>query len=508
MLAAVVGTVASEAADAFAIANQLPNNVFWLISSGVFSAVLIPELVRSTRDADGGAAFLNKLLTLGLVIITAVAVAAVAISPWLVSIYVHDWPPAQFNLAVIFAFWCLPQILFYGAFSLFGEALNSRGRYAPAAWAPLANNVISLAGLGVFAAVFGVFPTATGRVDAWTSPMIALLAGSATLAVAGQALVVAIAMRKAGLHFRLDFRWKGVSLGTASRAARWTFGLVLIGQLLGVVQTQVASIASGQGASTFASTTAWLLFMLPYSVIAVSIGTVYFTRFSEHGASGDTRALAADIALPLRTLLVTMLGAGGAMILIALPISRFFTDSADAAVSLAFVLLAYLVALVPTSLLFLFQRAFYAMGDARTPFAYTCVQATLILAGTLALPALVPVTMLAAAVALVQSLAAIIQTALAAWLLRRRIGPIGVRTALGSLWRSALAILIAGGICAPLIWTLLGANIDGYAMHGRLEGLTTAAAIGIVFAGLFGVVMFWLRDPILRRLYRDLRPRH
>lgn len=505
LLAAVVGTIGSRAADAFAVANQLPNNVFWLISSGVFSAVLVPQIVRSSRHDDGGAAYINKVITLGLVFLAGVTAVALAASPWLVSIYTRDWPAAQLQLAVAFALWCLPQILFYGVFSLFGETLNARGQFAPAAWAPLANNLVALGGLGVFAIAFGVYPGATGSVLIWSPAMVALLAGTTTLGVVAQSVVVVIALRRAGIKFRLDFRWREVSLGSVSRVATWTLGLVIIGQLLGIVQSQVAGLATGRGPSVFAVSTAWLLFMLPYSVIAVSIGTVYFTRFSEHSANGDLRSLAADAGSTARLLVVTMIGATFAMIVIALPISRFFTDTADAAAAFALLLIAYLVALVPFALLFLFQRVFYALNDARTPFLYTCVQAIVLLAGTLLLPSLVSVAFLAAGVALVQSIATTFQMVLAAILLRRKIGPFGGRATLTATGRSIVAAAIAGAVCVPPLWLLVGTGLDGWAMADRAQGLAVAAGGAVLFAAIYAATMLTLRDPTARGMYRALR---
>ena len=158
LLAWVVGTIGSRAADSFALANQLPNNVFFLISSGVFAAVLVPQVVQSSHHADGGEAYVNKILTVGLCLLAGVTVAAIAIAPWLIELYTQGWGASQLGLAVAFALWCLPQIFFYGVFSLFGEVLNARRQFLPAAWAPLANNLVAIAGLLIFAWVFGSSP--------------------------------------------------------------------------------------------------------------------------------------------------------------------------------------------------------------------------------------------------------------------------------------------------------------------------------------------------------------
>ena len=80
--------------------------------------------------ADGGAAFINKLVTLGTVVFVIVAAAATLAAPWLVSLYAQSgtkgFGPDELALATAFAYWCLPQVLFYALYSLLGQVLNAR----------------------------------------------------------------------------------------------------------------------------------------------------------------------------------------------------------------------------------------------------------------------------------------------------------------------------------------------------------------------------------------------
>ena len=55
-------------ANAFALANQLPNNIYAIVAAGVLSAVLVPQIVRAGLHADGGQLFVNRLVTLGIVV--------------------------------------------------------------------------------------------------------------------------------------------------------------------------------------------------------------------------------------------------------------------------------------------------------------------------------------------------------------------------------------------------------------------------------------------------------
>ena len=70
-------------------------------------------------------------------------------------LYAPDFPPDQLALATAFAYWCLPQILFYGLYALVGESLNARRVFGPFTWAPIVNNLVSIAGFLVFIWLFG-----------------------------------------------------------------------------------------------------------------------------------------------------------------------------------------------------------------------------------------------------------------------------------------------------------------------------------------------------------------
>ena len=135
VLAAAIGQSASRAADAFALANQLPNNIYALIAGGLLSAVLVPQIVRAaTQDDDGGQRFINKIVTLGTVVFAAVgagrhaarAPARAPLRPAAGSTGQGGYTPDAIALATAFAYWCLPQIFFYAMYSLLGEVLNAR----------------------------------------------------------------------------------------------------------------------------------------------------------------------------------------------------------------------------------------------------------------------------------------------------------------------------------------------------------------------------------------------
>src|SRR5215212_4570245 len=159
LLAAAIGTQANG--DLFDIANTIPNSLYILLAGGVFNVVLVPQLVRAMKhDDDGGTAYANRVITLGLLVLGVGTIALMAIVPQLLHLVYDDnlFRPAlahQRESARLLMLLCLPQVFFYGAFVLTGQVLNARGRFGPMMWAPIVNNVVACSVIVAYVIVFG-----------------------------------------------------------------------------------------------------------------------------------------------------------------------------------------------------------------------------------------------------------------------------------------------------------------------------------------------------------------
>ena len=509
--------VTGAGSDAFALANQLPNNVYAIVAGGLLGAVLVPAVVRAGLHDDGGQRFINKVVTLGGLVFVVIAVIVTIGAPVLVRIYATSgddggFTEPQLALATAFAFWCLPQVLFYALYSLFGEILNARGVFGPFTWAPAVNNVVAIAGILVFIALYG---GATEHVDAagWTPSQIALLAGTATLGIAAQALVLIFFWRRAGLGYRPDFRWRGAGLGRAGASAAWLFGMVVITQLAGVVESQVASKASGDDASATANASisalryGWLIFMLPHSVITVSVATAYFTRMSGHARDGDLASLRTDVSTALRGILLLMVFAFVALVVLSWPFAAVFGQSYLQVTQLGTVLLAFLVGLIPFTVLFVLQRVFYSLDNTRTVFFVQVVQAVLYVAGALLVREFVPVEWIAVGLALVLSIAGSAQAITAAVLLRGRLNGLEFgRVAARALWYLGAA-LVAGAVGAGVLVLLGGIGDGAFPVSGAVGGIVSMAVAGASMGLVYFAILWMTRNPELRALVAPIAAR-
>lgn len=512
LLAAAIG-VTTDAADAFGVANQLPNNVYAIIVGGVLNAVLVPQLVRARTQADGGKGYIDRFVTLAITVFFAVTVLFTMAAPLLVQLYTSGWDQDQLALATAFAYWCLPQLFFYGLYSILGEVLNSRSEFGPFMWAPVLNNVVSISGLGAFVLIFGADPTGDRLVTLWGADRISLLAGSATLGVAAQALILLLSWKKIGLSLRLNFHWRGFGLRPALKAASWSLAMVFVTQIGGLVQTAVASTAvagrdSGLAvASVAAAAIAWLIFMLPHSVVTVSVATAYFTRMAQHAAKGAMEEFKKDLTSGLRVIALVSVISTVTLMVIAYPVARVFVGEYPATVALGNVIIALMVGLVPFSFVYMMQRAFFALEDTRTPFIFTTIQISLHIAGSLTLGALMPKQWLVVSLSLLTGLTILVQGSIAYGLLRRRIGGFGQTGVAKSLLGFAIAAIPAG-VAGYAVLELIGGNGAGaFAVDKVLNAVLASAMVASATVTTYVLLLWLFKVPELREVQRQLKAR-
>ena len=506
LLTLVLGaSAANVGANAFAVANTLPNTIYLLVAGGVLNAVLVPQIVRADADPDGGRAYLDRLVTMGLGVLVLLTVALTFAAGPLVRLYTEG-SPGLVGLATVFAYWCIPQVFFYGAYTVFGQILNARGSFGPYTWAPVANNVVAIAGLGVFLGVFG--SVAQQGPDTWTLPRIAVLAGSATLGVVAQALVLLVPLRRAGFSWRPRWGVRGMGLRTAGTVAAWTFGAIVAGQLAYLVVTRTATRAAlevagtgvaGETASLYAWGLAFLLFMLPHSILAVSLVTAVFTPLAQAARAGDGDGVRRRTTTTVRVLLVAQTLPAAALVAFAPEVVRLLFGANG--VVAGPVLAAMALALPFFSASYLLQRVFYAYDDGRTPFLVQASVSAVWVVGILVVRATVPAASWVPGIALAMAAAQLVGFALALGLARRRLGHLGVR---GILWTLVRVVALAA-VLVPLSRLAAGA-VGGTGSAGEAVLALAAGGAVLTVGYLLGCRVLHVgevrdaTEPLLRRL--------
>nr|WP_079026026.1 murein biosynthesis integral membrane protein MurJ [Streptomyces yangpuensis] len=477
--------------DGYAVANTVPNIIYILLIGGALNAVFVPELVRAAKEhADGGAAYTDRLLTACTAALVALTATAVIAAPLIVSAYT-GYSGAQADTTVALARYCLPQILFYGLFTLLGQVLNSRGRFGAMMWTPVLNNVVIIAVFGLF--LYLSHDGATGLTAAETR----LLGLGTTAGIVVQALALIPSLRAARFRWRLRFDWRGSGLGRPLRNAGWTVLLVLTNQIAYWVVTRL-STATGQravdaglagGAGYTAYSNAYQLWIVPQGIITVSLVTALMPRMSSAATDGDLGAVRRDVSYALRSSAALVVPAATLMAALApWVMGSVFgygrTGAADIGI-MAGMLAAFAPGLVAFSAQYVLSRGFYALSDTRTPFFLNLVIVTLNAALSAAAYLLLSPRWAVTGMAAASSVAFLAGAAATGYALSRRLGPRpGSRTERRTTAvRTHLRLLAA---CAP-------AAAAAYAAARAAERFGDFAAVGAGTAALALVVVLLAR---------------
>lgn len=385
MLVAAIGSVGGGVMAAFQTANTLPNMVFNILAAGILDAVLVPQIVRALKR-DDGAVFVNRLLTISGTILFLLTIIAMVAAPLLVMMTAASYSDEIRALSIAFSLICLPQIFFYGIYNLLGEVLNAQGIFGPYTWAPIVNNLVGILGLGIFLYMWGAHPTILPIAD-FTSAQFWVLAGSATLGVISQAAVLIIPLKRSGLKLRLDFNFRETSFGSIPRVVGWTFGILAVSQI-GIFSTSnlVASADAWANANqgdvsaltdssplvvgNAAYATAFMVFMVPQSLIAISLATALFTRIANAAAVNDHREIAEQFHIGVRSISTLNLLAAAILIAGSIPMMQMVLPSASPIIveAYAWVLVALLPGVASMGLSLMSQRLFFAYEDAKPAF--------------------------------------------------------------------------------------------------------------------------------------------
>lgn len=356
-------------------ANTVPTSLYFLLIGGALNSVLVPQLVRArSEDPDGGAAFEQRLVSLVLCVLGVGTALATWAAPEIISVYQRDTPATHdaFELTVVFARFLLPQIFFYGVFSIFGQVLNARDRFGAMMWTPVLNNLVLIAMFGLYLGLM----TAPEQVSDITDTQVRLLGAGTTLALTLQALALIPYALAAGFRFRLRFDWRGTGLRKSVNAARWTLLFVLANLVASTVVTRLASAADAalphDGVGYSAYSYAQQIWTLPQSIVTVSLVTALLPRMSRAVTEHRIDDLRADLSRALRVSGVIIVPAAFFFLAFGPQIAQLLfahgTAKAAATVPLGHMLQAFGLGLIPFSAQYLLLRGFYAFEDTRTPF--------------------------------------------------------------------------------------------------------------------------------------------
>jgi putative peptidoglycan lipid II flippase len=480
--------------NAFQSANSLSNVLFELLAAGALSAVLVPVFVElldegQQEDAEkvAGAVLGAALLVLG-----ALSVIGVLGAPLLARALTAGVPDAvagpQRELTTHLLRFFVPQVLLYAAGTVATAVLYARRRFAIAAAAPIGNTVVMVAALVLLRSLTGPepgFDLSTGErfllVVAGTGGVIAFVGILlVTCAASGFRLRPRMPRREGRAMEALRHSGWGVALHTGG------------GLLLGGAIIAGAAVEGG----VVAYQVAWVFFLAPYAVLAQPIHTTILPELVGEASHPTVFASSVRWALERMALLVLPVAAGMmALAATGMRVVTFGETGSSGASLIAAALVTLSIGLFPYGAFLLLARAFYALGDSRTPalaaLGTSVMGVVVMLVGALVADGTARIAVLG----LGHTVAYALGTVWLGVLLTRRIGqsivPVGVvRIAAIAAVAGAAAWLVASGIAGgdharvtAAIAAVSGAVVGGAIVLGAYRalrvtrGLSTRTAI-------------------------------
>ncbi len=466
--------------DAFFAAFRIPNLLRDLFAEGALSAAFIPTFSKENSDKGKQTAFqlANLVFTSMAIIVSAVCFLGIIIAPLIVHLIAPGFAnvEGQMALTVVMTRIMFPLLLFVSLSSIAMGILNTYGIFGIPALAPVMFNLAMIA-CGIF--LRGYFDP----------PIIAMAVG-VFIGGAGQLSFQIPALLAIGFRFKLKIDFRDERLKKIFRLMLpASLGTAAI-QINIFVNTLLASFLP-HGSLSYLNY-GYRLMHLPLALFGVGVASVSLPRFSLEYSSNDIDGLKEEYISSLRFSLFLILPAMSFILAGAFPIvgtifqhGKFSYSDTIATVG---VLRLYASGLFAFATVRITSQAFFAMHDTKTPMKTGVIAVGVNIILNLILMGPFQYLGLAAAT----TIAGILNMTILVFLLRRRLGRIGLRQLF------VFAVKIVGinlSLAIGVLYICAKFGLNSGVVGGWTEGIMLLALIVAYIVGYIGLsALFGLKE--------------
>lgn len=276
--AQAIGVGSGMVANAFIVANNLPNQLYELVMGGMLVTAFLPVYVSAKKRAGskGASLYASNLLSLVVLLMGLLAVISFIFAGQV--IWTQSFTAgSNFNvdLSVYFFRFFAISIVLYALSSIISGVLNAERDYLWSTAAPIVNNIITMISFFTYGVLCRNHPGAA----------ILVLAIGSPLGVLSQVLIQVPALLRHNVHLRLHIDLHDPCLRETISIGAPTLIVTFVSFATTSVQTSMSLYADPSGASVSYYARMW--YMLPYSVFAIPVTTAMFTELANHVANGD-----------------------------------------------------------------------------------------------------------------------------------------------------------------------------------------------------------------------------
>jgi murein biosynthesis integral membrane protein MurJ len=483
--------------NAYNVANTVPNAVYNLAIGGILTSVIVPLLVSAAkRHRDGGEEYDQRMFTLVTLALGAITLVGTLLGGQIAALYDPSAEGTQHHLLVMFAYFFIPQIFFYGVSSLASAILNARGHFAAPMWTPVVNNlVVTVISIGFMVVASG---QNVNNINTVTSAEVLLLGIGTTLGIVAQTVALIPYLRRVGFRWHPRFDFRRAEITEIGQMAGWMFGYVLTTQIAFLVTSIVANTAGnasqteGIGAGFSAYTNAWMLFQLPYAIVAISVITALLPRMSAHASDRQFGLVQSDFSTGVRLGSVVVAPAGLVLAVLGPALGVLLlgwgATSEASARYIGLVFSIFSLGLVPYMLFQLLLRVFYALHDSKTPALIGVITMVTNVVTNLIALAIFPKSEVVAALGAGFGLANLVGSIVAWRVLSRRLGGLA-----GQAIKKSLVRMHAAAIPAALFALMIVIVVGGAFGAGKVS-----SALAIVVGGTGALAVYLAFSRVLR----------
>lgn len=458
--------------DAFVAAFRLPNIFRRFFAEGAFNAAFVPLFAKRYESKMEPNEFANNVFANLLTILLILTSIAMIFMPGLVFLTAAGFAPDErFDLTVEFGRVMFPYILLISLAALFSGILNTTGRFAVAAAAPVILNIVIVAALLIAWAI--------------NSDIIVWLVWSIPTAGILQLILLWLATRRTGIKITLAFpKWnkdiaKLIKIAIPAALAGGVLQInLLVGQLVASQETGAISFLY------FADR----LYQLPLGIAGIAVGTVLLPKLSRHLKSGDSTKAQHTYSQSAEMIWFVALPSSFALCLIPLPlVSALFEHgktTKDDALTISYATTIYGIGLPAFMIQKLLQPLYFAREDTKTPLRFAFV--SMILNAILAIGLFQIIGWIAVAIA--ASASAWVTTILL-WLRAKQFGQAAsaLKTSTGRIQRTFFASLAMGCI----LWAI-NQNLHS-TIETSIERVLFAVALIFIGISIYLIFIYFLR---------------
>lgn len=474
--------------DAFNTAQRIPEIVFTLVAGGALGSAFIPVFNRYLGSDDPHAWRLaSAVMSWSTGAAALLGLVAALTAPLYMPLLMSNISVEYQALAVNLTGWLLVTTVIFSISGLVMGILNAHQQFI------LPSLAISMYNIGLIIGAVWIAPNlpSDSGLFAYEGAGASNIYGLALGAILGALLHLLVQVPGlVRVRAHLSPLWSTSVAGTGAVLRQ------MLPRMLGLAVTQInflvnvyfaGSMAEG---SLTALTTAWFLMFFALGIIAQSAGTAVFPTLAKLAAEGDLKAFAGRLVPVMGAVAFFALPASVGLIVLGEPLVSLFERQAwtsEATAGTAWALAFFSVGILGHGFLELLSRAFYALGDTRTPVGVGVValMANIILSvvfiqfigepGSLARGPI-------AGLALANALTTLVEAAVLWWLLHRRLPSMESASLVARLGRMLAAALAMGGV----VW-LVGSLIADQ-----------PALVILLIGGLVGGVIYFALTAVLR----------